>query len=100
MFVFSIRELQSVGVKGIPSEGGYYFMPDFAICKSGFAKKGIFTGKEMCHAMLKEFHVAVRFTIRLYRQITLRIVSYHFSSRLTATLNLCPIYLKLLVHVL
>ena len=30
-------------------------------------------------------------------QITLRIVGYHFSSRLTATLNLFPIYLKLLV---
>ena len=34
------------------------------------------------------------------RQITLRIVGYHISSRLTATLNLCPIYLKLLVPVL
>ena len=31
---------------------------------------------------------------------TLRIVGYHFSSPLTATLNICPIYLKLLVHVL
>ena len=29
----------------------------------------------------------------------LRIVGYHFSSRLTDTLNLCSIYLKLLVHV-
>ena len=28
-----------------------------------------------------------------------RIVGYHFSSRLTATLNLFPIYLKLLLHV-
>ena len=34
------------------------------------------------------------------RQITLRIVDYHFSSQLTATLNLCLIYLQLLVHVL
>ena len=34
------------------------------------------------------------------RQIALRIVGHHFSSRLTATLNLCLIYLKLLVHVL
>ena len=33
-------------------------------------------------------------------QITFRIMGYHFSSRLTATLNLCLIYLKLLVHVL
>ena len=28
-----------------------------------------------------------------YRQITVKIVGYHFSSRLTATLNLGPIYL-------
>ena len=34
------------------------------------------------------------------RQITLGIVGYHFSSRLTATLNICSIYLKLLVYVL
>ena len=34
------------------------------------------------------------------RQIILRIVGYHFSSRLTAILNLCSIYLKLLVHLL
>ena len=36
------------------------------------------------------------------RQIILRIVGYHFSSGLThtATLNLCLIYLKLLVHLL
>ena len=34
------------------------------------------------------------------RQITLKIVGYHFSSQLTATLNLCLIYVKLLVHVL
>ena len=33
------------------------------------------------------------------RQITLRIVGYNFSSRLTATLHLCPIYPKLLLHV-
>ena len=37
--------------------------------------------------------------IRIYRQITLRIMGYHFSSRLTVTLNLCLIYFKLLVHV-
>ena len=35
------RELQSVGIKGIQSEGGYYYMPDFEICRAGFAKKGI-----------------------------------------------------------
>ena len=30
----------------------------------------------------------------------LELLGYHFSSRLTSTLNLCSIYLKLLVHVL
>ena len=35
------RELQSVGIKGIQSEGGYYYMPDFEVCRAGFAKKGI-----------------------------------------------------------
>ena len=30
-----------------------------------------------------------------WRQITLRIVGYHFSSRLTATLNLCLVYFKI-----
>ena len=34
------------------------------------------------------------------KQITLRIVGYHLSFQLTATLNLCQTYLKLLVHVL
>ena len=31
----------------------------------------------------------------MQRQITLRIVGYHFSSRLTAALNLCLIYFKI-----
>ena len=31
----------------------------------------------------------------LLEQITLRIVGYHFSSQLTATLNLCLIYFKI-----
>ena len=38
-------------------------------------------------------HTIMEFWIIYLRQITLRIVGYHFSSRLTATLNLCSIYL-------
>ena len=56
---YCYKELKSVGVQSIASEGGYYFMPDFEICKAGFAKKGIFTGKQMCNQMLKEVHVAL-----------------------------------------
>lgn len=34
-------------------------MPDFAVCKSGFASNGITNGKEMCAQLLEEFEVAV-----------------------------------------
>ena len=34
-------------------------MPDFAVCKSGFASNGINNGKEMCARLLEEFEVAV-----------------------------------------
>jgi len=44
--------------------------------------------------------VGVKLFLIHFPQITLRIVGYHFSSRLTATLNICPIYLKLLLHVI
>ena len=43
------------------------------------------------------------YRVKIYstqRQIILRSVGYHFPFRLTVTLNLCQIYLKLLVHVL
>ena len=43
---------------------------------------------------------AVVASFKSYRHITLRIVGYHFSSRLIATLNLCPVYLKLVVRML
>ena len=46
-------------MKSITSEGGYYFMPDFAVCKSGFASNGITNGKEMCAQLLEDFEVAV-----------------------------------------
>ena len=70
-YLFFFRELSSVGVKNITSEGGYYFMPDFAVCKDGLAKKGITNGKEMCNLLLEEFAVAVSFTFDCY-------VRYHF----------------------
>ena len=34
-------------------------MPDFAVCKSGFASNGITNGKDMCAQLLEEFEVAV-----------------------------------------
>ena len=72
------RELNSVGVKGIPSQGGYYFMPDFDICRQGFAKNGIVNGKDMCQAMLKEVQVAVSITLliaSIHAKVVLRVDS-------------------------
>jgi len=56
---YCYKQLKSVGVQGIASEGGYYFMPDFEVCRKGFAKKGIYTGKQMCTVMLKDIQVAL-----------------------------------------
>ena len=53
------RELQAVGVKGNPSEGAFYFMPDFEVCRSALAARGITTGREMVEAILQEADVAV-----------------------------------------
>ena len=53
------RELTSVGVRAVPSTAGYYFMPDFEVCREGFKKRGITTGQQMCDAMLQECKVAV-----------------------------------------
>ena len=52
-------QLASVGVTGIPSQGGYYFMPDFEVCRVSMSKRGILNGKQMCEAILKEHQVAV-----------------------------------------
>jgi hypothetical protein len=54
-------------VKSIASEGGYYFMPDFEICRESFAKRGIHTGKQMCEVILKEAQVAVSSVISCVR---------------------------------
>ena len=53
------RELQAVGVQGNPSEGAFYFMPDFEVCRSALAARGITTGREMVEAILQEADVAV-----------------------------------------
>ncbi|KAL7634953.1 UNVERIFIED_CONTAM: hypothetical protein RMT77_015334 [Armadillidium vulgare] len=52
-------ELESVGVVGPKSGGGYYFMPDFEVVRNGLAKKGILTGDEMTKLMLEEAGVAL-----------------------------------------
>ena len=58
----------------------------------------LFMGMKIEHLYI---HDCSKYSFSLnQRQITLRIMDYHFSSRLTANLNLCLIHLKLLVHVL
>lgn len=53
------RELRSVGVKVVPSDGGYYLMPDFEVCRPGLLRKDAKTSDQMCSLMLKEAKVAV-----------------------------------------
>ncbi|RXG51115.1 Aspartate aminotransferase [Armadillidium vulgare] len=55
----AIAFLESVGVVGPKSGGGYYFMPDFEVVRNGLAKKGILTGDEMTKLMLEEAGVAL-----------------------------------------
>ena len=59
---------------------------DLPLVENYFFKIAIFVEKVTLEAACKEFK----------RQITLGIVGYHFSSRLTATLNLCLIYFKII----
>lgn len=56
---YCASQLASVGVTGIPSQGGYYFMPDFEVCRASMSKRGILNGKQMCEAILKEHQVAL-----------------------------------------
>ena len=59
MFCIFTRELTSIGAKAIQPTAGYYFMPDFEVCRAGFKKRGFETGAQMCAAMLEECDVAV-----------------------------------------
>ena len=51
--------------------------------------------KEKIYQSLKDDVSYCWFDIIEANQITLKIMGYHFSSRLTATLNICPIYFKI-----
>lgn len=57
------RQLSSVGVTGVKSQAGYYYMPDFEVVRAGLKKRGITTNEQMVQAMLEEAGVAVRETI-------------------------------------
>ena len=46
-------------MKGSPSEGAFYFMPDFEVCRPALAARGITTGRQMVAAILEEADVAV-----------------------------------------
>ena len=46
-------------MRGIESEAGYYFMPDFEVCRRGLEKEGIVDGAGMVQAMLRQARIAV-----------------------------------------
>ena len=78
---------------------------EFLACHVDVFIQCISNGPSLLHFASKETSTSQTTSLRLdgdtyQRQITLRIAGFHFSSRLTTTLNLCSIYLKLLVHVL
>ncbi|XP_076034350.1 aspartate aminotransferase-like isoform X2 [Oratosquilla oratoria] len=53
------RELSSVGVTGHCSQGGYYYIPDFEVCRPGLTRRGITTGKGFSATVLKDIDVAL-----------------------------------------
>ncbi|XP_050729782.1 aspartate aminotransferase-like [Eriocheir sinensis] len=56
---FCYRELSSVGVGGVKSQAGYYYMADFEVVREGLKRRGITTSEQMSQAILKEADVAV-----------------------------------------
>ncbi|CAL4093633.1 unnamed protein product, partial [Meganyctiphanes norvegica] len=50
---YCYKELKSVGVGGVQSEAGYYYMPDFEVVRKGLLKRNITTGDGMSQAMLE-----------------------------------------------
>lgn len=52
-------KLNAAGVRTIPAQAGFYLFPDFDVVREGLNKRAIFTGQQMCDAILKEANVAV-----------------------------------------
>ena len=74
-----------------------YYKKDFESCvlKGNIFSFVVTIHTPMFQMMLIKNVKVISAPIKLYPWYTLRIVDYHFSSRLTATLNLCPIYFKI-----
>ncbi|CAD5115692.1 DgyrCDS4643 [Dimorphilus gyrociliatus] len=51
--------LCDVGVRVVPSGGGFYMMPDFEVVRESLSRRNIHTGQQMCDAMLDECNVAL-----------------------------------------
>ena len=49
-----------MGVGGVKSQAGYYYMADFEVVREGLRRRGFHTSEEMTRAMLEEADVAVR----------------------------------------
>lgn len=54
-----VSKLSAVGVRTLPAQAGYYIFPDFEVVREGLNKRAIFTGQQMCDAILKEANVSV-----------------------------------------
>lgn len=56
---YCFKELSTVGVGGVKSQAGYYFLADFEVVRTGLRRRGLHTSEEMTRAMLEEADVAL-----------------------------------------
>lgn len=56
---YCYKELYSVGVRGVKSQAGYYYMADFEVVREGLRRRGLHTSEQMARAILEEADVAL-----------------------------------------
>ena len=56
---FCHRELDKIGIRVHPPEGGFYLFPDFSNFQGKLNAKGIFTADQLCEQLLNETGVAL-----------------------------------------
>ncbi|XP_067936386.1 aspartate aminotransferase-like [Watersipora subatra] len=57
--IMCVKKLRAVGVRVHKSHAGYYIHPDFSNFREDLGRRSIFTGQQMCDAILAETKVAL-----------------------------------------
>ena len=84
------RMLEEVGVRVTGCGGGYYLFPDFEVCRPSLNAAGMFTGAEMCQAILEQESVSVRLIQYLFK-LTQEIIIFSCLSSYSLDLNFLAI---------